>query len=123
MPHHAEPGRVDPGPDGVYGNGDDANVQAFNLSDTATPSNNTTRNIDGYENDFKTIEFAVNKRYSNRWSMNASYAYNDAKETFETIALEDPTCGAVGTTTTCPGSNQWLGLYWRGATSPAGVTT
>ena len=27
---------VDPGPDGVYGNGDDANVAAFNLSDTTT---------------------------------------------------------------------------------------
>jgi hypothetical protein len=66
---------VDPGPDGVYGNGDDANVQAFNLSDTTTPPNNTTRNIDGYENDFKTIEFAVNKRYSNRWSMNASFSH------------------------------------------------
>jgi hypothetical protein len=66
---------VDPGVDGVYGNGDDANVQAFNLSDTTTAQNNTTRNIDGYENDFKTIEFAVNKRYSNRWSMNASFSH------------------------------------------------
>jgi hypothetical protein len=63
---------VDPGPDGVYGNGDDANVSAFNLSDTTTAASNTTRNIDGYENDFKTIEFAVNKRYSNRWSMSFS---------------------------------------------------
>ncbi len=66
---------VDPGADGVYGNGDDANVAAFNLSDTTTAASNTTRNIDGYENDFKTIEFAVNKRYSNRWSMNASFSH------------------------------------------------
>jgi len=66
---------VDPGADGVYGNGDDASVPAFNLSDTTTAANNTTRNIDAYDNDFKTIEFAVNKRYSNRWSMNASLSH------------------------------------------------
>jgi len=65
---------VDPGPDGVYGNGDDARVAAFNLSDTTTPANNVTRNIDGYEGTFKTLEFSANKRYSNRWSMNASFS-------------------------------------------------
>ena len=48
---------------------------AFNLADTSAPSNNVTTNIDGYEGTFKTIEFAANKRYSNRWSMNASYSY------------------------------------------------
>jgi hypothetical protein len=26
-----------------------------------------------------------------------------------------------GTTSTCPGANQWLGAYWRGAKSPAGT--
>lgn len=66
---------VDPGADGTYGNADDRNVAAFNLSDTTTAPSNTTRNVDGYENDFKTIEFAVNKRYSNRWSMNASFSH------------------------------------------------
>ncbi|MDP3720245.1 MAG: TonB-dependent receptor [Acidobacteriota bacterium] len=66
---------VDPGPDGVYGNGDDATVAAFNLDNTTLPSNNITRNIDGYEGTFKTLEFSANKRYSNRWSMNASYSY------------------------------------------------
>jgi hypothetical protein len=71
---------VDPGPDGVYGNGDDASVAAFNLSDTTTPARNTTRNIDGYENDFKTLEFAVNKRYSNRWSMTASFSHTWSRQ-------------------------------------------
>ncbi|MDP2391272.1 MAG: hypothetical protein Q8N52_13165, partial [Acidobacteriota bacterium] len=66
---------VDPGPDGVYGNGDDGTVAAFNLDNTTLPSNNITRNIDGYEGTFKTLEFSANKRYSNRWSMNASYSY------------------------------------------------
>ncbi|MDP2321532.1 MAG: TonB-dependent receptor [Acidobacteriota bacterium] len=67
---------ADPGPDGVYGNGDDgAAIAAFNLDNTTLPSNNVTRNIDGYEGSFKTLEFSANKRYSNRWSMNASYSY------------------------------------------------
>lgn len=67
---------ADPGPDGVYGNGDDGPaVAAFNLDNPTLPSNNVTRNIDGYEGTFKTLEFSANKRYSNRWSMNASYSY------------------------------------------------
>ena len=66
---------VDPGADGVYGNADDRSVAAFNLSDTTTPANNTTRNIDGYEGTFKTVELSANKRYSNRWSMNASFSH------------------------------------------------
>ncbi len=67
---------ADPGPDGVHGNGDDgAAIAAFNLDNTTLPSNNITRNVDGYEGTFKTLEFSANKRYSNRWSMNASYSY------------------------------------------------
>ncbi|MGE0866653.1 MAG: carboxypeptidase regulatory-like domain-containing protein [Vicinamibacterales bacterium] len=67
---------ADPGPDGVYGNGDDgAAIAAFNLANTTLPSNNITRNIDGYEGTFKTLEFSANKRYSNRWSMTASYSH------------------------------------------------
>jgi hypothetical protein len=67
---------ADPGPDGVYGNGDDGPaIPAFNLNNTSLPSNNVTQNIDGYEGTFKTIEFAANKRYSRRWSTNASFSY------------------------------------------------
>ena len=67
---------ADPGPDGVYGNGDDGPaIAAFNLNNTTLPSNNITTNVDGYEGTFKTLEFSANKRYSSRWSMNASYSY------------------------------------------------
>ena len=66
---------ADPGPDGVYGNGDDgAAVAAFNLNNTTLPSNNIATNVDGYEGTYKTLEFSANKRYSNRWSMNASFS-------------------------------------------------
>ncbi len=66
---------ADPGPDGAYGTADDgAAIAAFNLSNTTLPSNNVTQNVDGYEGTFKTVEISANKRYSNRWSLNASYS-------------------------------------------------
>ena len=40
---------------------------------------------------------------ANRWSANASYAYNNAVEHFGTAALEDPTCVAD----VCPGDFQY----------------
>src|SRR4029453_12105162 len=66
---------VDPGPDGVYGNSDDASMPALNLDNTSLPSNNVTQNIDGYEGTFKTLEFSANKRFSRRWSMNSPFSY------------------------------------------------
>ena len=33
------------------------------------------RTSPGYEGTYKTLEFSANKRYSNRWSLNASYSY------------------------------------------------
>jgi carboxypeptidase family protein len=67
---------IDPGPDGVIGNADDAGtIQAFNIDDTSRGSLQVTQNIPGYEGTYKTLEFAANKRYSQRWSMNASYSY------------------------------------------------
>ncbi len=72
---------ADPGPDGVTGNGDDgAAIQAFNLDDTSRGTQNVATNIPGYEGTYKTLEFSGNKRYGNRWSMNASYSYTWSEE-------------------------------------------
>jgi hypothetical protein len=60
-------------------------------------------NRDGQYRDFNGFELTFTKRMSNRWSMNGSYAYNDATETFETAALEDPTC----TQALCPGTTEY----------------
>jgi hypothetical protein len=50
--------------------------QIFNLDNPAgRPVTNLVTNIDGYEGDYKTFELSSNKRYSNRWSMNASFSY------------------------------------------------
>ncbi|MGD9903143.1 MAG: TonB-dependent receptor, partial [Vicinamibacterales bacterium] len=64
----------DPGPDGVFGNGDDgANFQAFALSQAAlsAPVVNQLTNLDG-QGQYHTVEFGVNKRQTGRWSIAAS---------------------------------------------------
>ncbi len=51
--------------------------------------------------DFNGVEVTFQKRMSHRWSLNASYAYNDAVDVWDSpAAYEDPTC-IVGS---CPGS-------------------
>ena len=47
----------------------------LNLDDISRGSTQLTTNIPGYEGDYKTLEFSANKRYGNRWSLNASYSY------------------------------------------------
>ena len=72
---------VDPGPDGVAGNADDRSVSALNLDPTLlSASNQLTTNIDGYEGTYKTFEVSANKRYSQRWGLNASFSYTWTNE-------------------------------------------
>jgi hypothetical protein len=67
---------IDPGPDGnVATTADNGTFQFFNLDDTNRGSSQLTTNIPGYEGTYKTIELAANKRFSRRWSMNASFSY------------------------------------------------
>jgi hypothetical protein len=55
--------------------------QLFNLDNPAgRPITQFTTNIDGYEGTYRTLEFSSNKRYSNRWSLNASLSYTWTEE-------------------------------------------
>ncbi|MDQ3069195.1 MAG: TonB-dependent receptor [Acidobacteriota bacterium] len=63
------------------------------VANTALPTPFTYTNFsnDRYRN-YNGLELSLNKRYSNRWMANASFAYNDAKDYFENGAgYEDPT--------------------------------
>jgi len=64
-----------PEPDGTFA-ANAPTVQAFNLNpaNLALPTVNFLHNTPG-KDDFYNIEFTANKRMSNRWSVNASYAY------------------------------------------------
>ena len=68
---------VDPGPDGnaatLTDNG--PNLNLFNIDDPARGTTNVAQTVPDYEGTYKTIELAANKRYSNRWSMKASFSY------------------------------------------------
>ncbi len=61
---------------------------------TQLPSATQYANRPDRYRDFNGFEVTFTKRMANRWSMNASYAYNNAVEHFGQAALEDPTCVA-----------------------------
>jgi hypothetical protein len=66
---------IDPGPDGnVATTADNGTLSLLNIDDTSRPNRNVVRNVDGYEGDYNTIEVSANKRFSNRWSMTASFS-------------------------------------------------
>ncbi|MGH9158864.1 MAG: hypothetical protein ACRD2X_02600, partial [Vicinamibacteraceae bacterium] len=51
--------------------------------------------------DYNGVELTLEKRYADRWSAGASFAYNDAVDTWDSpAAYEDPTC----VQDLCPGS-------------------
>ncbi len=56
------------------------------------PSLRIRTNQPGYYRDFNGFELTMRKRYSNRWMMSASYAYNSAVEHYSSPdSYEDPT--------------------------------
>jgi hypothetical protein len=65
----------DPGPDGTQ-TATGTPIQAWNLNpaNLALPIVNFLHNTPGHD-DFYNIEFSANKRMSNKWALNASYAY------------------------------------------------
>lgn len=72
---------AEPGPDGSLATvGDNTQITVFNLDNTSRLPTTIVQNIDGYEGTYKTLEFAANKRYSNRWSMSASYSFTWTNE-------------------------------------------
>ena len=67
---------IDPGPDGsVATTADNGTFTFFNLDDPTRGSSQLATNIGGYEGTYKTFELSANKRYSSRWSLNASFSH------------------------------------------------
>ena len=67
---------------------------------TPLPSPFVYTNVPDRWRDFNGLELTFQKRMADRWSMNASYAYNNAVDVWDSpAAYEDPTC-TVGS---CPG--------------------
>lgn len=68
------------------------------------PSAFIRTNVPDRWRDYNGVELTLEKRYSDRWSASASYAYNNAVDTWDSpAAYEDPTCRQ----NLCPGSQQY----------------
>jgi hypothetical protein len=71
---------------------------------SALPAPFQYTNVPDRWRDFNGFELTFAKRMADKWSMNASYAYNDAVDTWDSgAAYEDPTC----IITSCPGSQEY----------------
>lgn len=72
----------DPGPDNRLGSADDGpSIQAFNLApEFLGRTGNIQKNVPDSDSDFYTWEVTGTKRFSNRWSLLASFAHTWIKE-------------------------------------------
>jgi hypothetical protein len=67
----------DPGLDGRLNTGDDRTQQMMNLSPAALAAgvSNVVMNVDGFEAEYKSIELAATRRFTNKWSLVGSFLY------------------------------------------------
>jgi hypothetical protein len=72
---------IDPGPDGSLATtADNGTLNLLNIDDPSRGTDNVVRNVDGYEGTYHTFEISANKRYGQRWSMNASFSHTWTEE-------------------------------------------
>ncbi|MBL8143896.1 MAG: TonB-dependent receptor [Acidobacteria bacterium] len=73
----------DIGPDGLAGTSDDKTVSLLDLALPAAqiPQNRVFTNPDeGYDSDYQTVEFALNRRFKDNWMALTSFAWTQQKE-------------------------------------------
>jgi hypothetical protein len=66
---------TDPGVDGIAGTGDDQQLALLDRPTSAAPTDIVQTNPDGYESDFNTVEFAINRRFDGKWMALGSFGY------------------------------------------------
>ncbi|MBI2834453.1 MAG: TonB-dependent receptor [Acidobacteria bacterium] len=93
---------VDVGPDGVRGTADDQSIQVFDRPAGAA-SDRTFTNPDGNKSDYHTVEFALNRRFKDRWM---------ALTSFEYTSLNQPT-GVTSSTSVLTSAGLSKGFLWR----------
>jgi hypothetical protein len=65
---------VDPGPDNVLNTGDERTFTTFDRT-PSTASDRIYTNPEGNDDDFHTMEFALNRRFSGKWMLLTSFGY------------------------------------------------
>jgi hypothetical protein len=106
---------VDPGPDGLAGNGDDgASFTAYNLADSSAVSRFEWQNLELYDQSYKNLDVTLTKRMSNRWSVVGSFLYTWSHQPFDTPGLnpnQDHNNYADSTIYTAKVFGTWDGPY------------
>jgi hypothetical protein len=86
---------TEPGPDGRSGTPDDQPVQLLDLQ-AGTTERRMFTNIPEFDSDFHTIEFAVNRRFNNRWMALSSFEYTWRKTFFDIAQASTSALGVAG---------------------------
>jgi hypothetical protein len=83
---------IDPGRDGLLGTGDDQQIQVFNMRpEFAGQNRQVATNPDGFDGDYKGVEFVAQKRFSDRWQFLGSYSVG--KSTLERTSISNSAFG------------------------------
>jgi hypothetical protein len=82
----------DPGPDGVYGTGDDGgNITVYNLASAKVGVvQNYVTQRPGYMTSYRGAELILNKRYADRWQFMASVTYGKTNVKLPIESVDDP---------------------------------
>ena len=66
---------TDPGPDAIVGTADDQQLTLLDRPTAAAPTDRVQTNPEGYDSDFNTVEFAINRRFDGKWMALGSFGY------------------------------------------------
>jgi hypothetical protein len=77
---------TDPGRDGVLGTGDDLPLLIYNQNQTGTVTSPVTINDDRLAQRYNGLDFVVNRRYSNGWTVLGGYTYSHTRVDLTSLA-------------------------------------
>ena len=79
----------DPGPDGLANTGDEQTFQTFDRPPSSQiGSDRVFTNLDDFDADFHTVEFAVNRRFAGKWMLLTSFGYTWSSMLHETTGYQ-----------------------------------
>jgi hypothetical protein len=79
----------DPGPDNLPNTGDEQTFQTFDIP-TGLAQDRLYTNPDGNDADFQTVEFALNRRFADRWMLLTSFGYTWSKMAHNQLNVTQP---------------------------------
>ena len=99
---------TDPGADGRTGTSDDRQL-SLNDRQAGVPEHRIFTNINDFDSDFHTVEFAINRRFRGRWMALSSFEYTWRKAIFDVAQASTNPLDSAGITKVSTGDTtfQW----------------